>query len=216
MFYINTNILYGGFQQPIPRECKILNKSTKLYRKEHIMDRRQRKTRNAIFTAFSALLSKKTYTSITVQDIIDEADIGRSTFYAHFETKDELLKALCTDIFEHVFSEEVMSEEHHDFSHHSSFRDKVTHILYHLKEKQQDIRGLFSGECGEVFLRYLKEYLYRVFYEHITAEDNIPHDYALDIAVSCFSETIRWWLKGQNGYTPEQVAGYYFDSIKIL
>ena len=43
-----------------------------------------------------------------------------------------------------------------------------------------------------------------------------PHDYALDIAVSCFSETIRWWLKGQNGYTPEQMAGYYFDSIKVL
>ena len=122
-----------------------------------IMDRRQRKSRKAIIDAFNKLLTKKRYSEITVQEIIDEADVSRSTFYAHFETKDELLKALCTDIFEHVFSEEVMSEEHHDFSHHSSFRDKVTHILYHLKEKQQDIRGLFSGECGEVFLRYLKE-----------------------------------------------------------
>ena len=98
------------------------------------MDRRQRKTRNAVFQAFTRLLEKKTYSVLTVQDIIDEADIGRSTFYAHFETKDELLKALCIEIFEHVFSDELLSEENHDFSHHSTFRDRITHILYHLQE----------------------------------------------------------------------------------
>lgn len=175
------------------------------------MDRRQRRTRNLIFTAFSALLERKTYTSMTVQDIIDEADIGRSTFYAHFETKDELLKALCTDIFDHVFSEEILCEEKHDFSHHSSFRDRITHILYHLQEKQQSIRGLFSEECGEIFLRYLKEYLCQVFDEHITVSENVPHDYALDLAVSSFAETVRWWLKGHSAYSPEQMAAYYFQ-----
>ena len=180
------------------------------------MDRRQRRTRSLIFTAFSALLERKSYSSMTVQDIIDEADIGRSTFYAHFETKDELLKALCNDIFDHVFSAEIMSEEHHDFSHHSSFRDRITHILYHLQEKQQSIRGLFNGECGEIFLRYLKEYLCQVFDEHITIKDDVPHDYALDLAVSSFAETVRWWLKGHSEYTPEQMTDYFFCCTNIL
>lgn len=85
------------------------------------MDRRQRKTRNAIFEAFSSLLERKHYSSITIQDIIDEADIGRSTFYAHFNTKEELLKEMCTEIFEHVFSSDVTSEKKHDFSHDKSF-----------------------------------------------------------------------------------------------
>ena len=180
------------------------------------MDRRQRRTRNLIFTAFTALLERKNYSAVTVQDIIDEADIGRSTFYAHFETKEVLLKALCTDIFDHVFSEEIISEEKHDFSDHSSFRDKVTHILYHLQEKQQSIAGLFNGECGEVFQRYLKEYISRVFDEHISENEHIPHGYALDIAVSSFAETVRWWLKGHSSYTPEQMTGYLFDCITIL
>ena len=75
------------------------------------MDRRQRKTREAIFKAFILLLSKKHYNNITVGEIIEIADVGRATFYSHFETKDFLLKELCRELFDHIFN-----VEKHDFN----------------------------------------------------------------------------------------------------
>ena len=77
------------------------------------MDRRQRKSRKAILSAFSRLLERKSYSRITVQEIIDEADVGRTTFYAHFPTKDDLLSELCREIFDHVLSP-VLEKESDD------------------------------------------------------------------------------------------------------
>lgn len=181
------------------------------------MDRRQRKTRNAIFQAFSALLETKRYSAITVQDIIDAADVGRSTFYAHFDTKEELLRAMCDDIFEHVFSAEVMREPEHDFSSADSFRDRITHILCHLQEKQHHIKGIFAGECGEIFMKYLREYLRKVFDRRLPedrpGDGAIPRDYRLNHAVSAFAEGVRWWFGGHSGYTPEQISAFFFGTV---
>ena len=71
------------------------------------MDRRQKKTREAIFKAFTELLAKKHFNQITVGEIIERADVGRATFYAHFETKDYLLKELCGELFLRYFKENL-------------------------------------------------------------------------------------------------------------
>ena len=124
------------------------------------MDRRQKKTRRAVYDAFAALLERKNYSSITVQEIIDEANIGRSTFYSHFETKDELLRALCSEIFDHVFAGNLTKERTHDFSSgKKDIRGEVTHILYHLQDSGRYIKRILSCESGEMFMSYFKEYL---------------------------------------------------------
>lgn len=59
------------------------------------MERRRKKTRQAILAAFQELLAHKRYENIIVQEIIEAADVGRSTFYTHFETITAGLSGSC-------------------------------------------------------------------------------------------------------------------------
>jgi AcrR family transcriptional regulator len=177
------------------------------------MDRRQQKTRDAIFKAFSTILETKRYSNITVQEIIDGANIGRSTFYAHFETKDELLKAMCTDIFSHVFSDELMSEKTHDFSgDNNGLEAKLTHILHHLKDSEKNIVGILSCESGDLFMRYFKGYLTEMFSKYLKGiKINAPADFVLNHLVGSFTETVKWWIDNNMKYAPEETAKYYIE-----
>jgi len=177
------------------------------------VDRRQQKTRGAIFRAFSTLLEIKRYGNITIQEIIDEANIGRSTFYAHFDTKDELLRAMCTDIFSHVFSDDLISEKTHDFSgNNNGLETKLTHILHHLKDSEKNIVGILSCESGELFMKYFKGYLTEMFSKYLNGTNvNAPADFVLNHLVGSFAETVKWWIDNSMKYTPETTAKYYME-----
>ncbi|MBO4569315.1 MAG: TetR family transcriptional regulator [Candidatus Methanomethylophilaceae archaeon] len=173
------------------------------------MDRRQVKTRKAVFEAFVGLLEEKGYPDITVQDIIDRADIGRSTFYSHFEVKEDLLNVLCEEIFAHAFSKHPAKEVTHDFSERDGFKDELTHILYHMRDSRDYIRSILSSESGDVFMRYFKDHLREVFGRCRPAvPDGVPGDYAMEHSVCWFAETVRWWMDNE-GYSPEEVMGLF-------
>ena len=180
------------------------------------MDRRQKKTRQAVYQAFTSLLEEKSYSNITVQEIIDRANIGRSTFYAHFETKDELLKALCAEIFEHVFSEHLAKERTHDFSGgEGKIRAEITHILYHRRDSAGFLRGILACESGEMFMRYFKEYMEQVFEGELGKRDlGLPREYLLNHTVCDFAETVRWWIKHAQ-YSPEEISEFFFKTAPL-
>lgn len=54
-------------------------------------DRRVQRTRELLRGALFALIREKGFEAVTVQDIIDRANVGRATFYAHFDNKEDLL-----------------------------------------------------------------------------------------------------------------------------
>jgi len=180
------------------------------------MDRRQKKTRQAVYDAFTGLLEEKNYSNITVQEILDRADIGRSTFYAHFETKDDLLRSICAEIFEHVFSDELQKERTHDFSGEHDTKAMITHILFHLQEHMAYLPGILSGESGEIFMGAFKECLKELFSHSGEAADScVPRDYMLNHMVCDFAETVRWWTRNKR-YSPEDISSFFIETTPLF
>ncbi|WP_280437420.1 TetR/AcrR family transcriptional regulator [Nocardia carnea] len=60
-----------------------------------IPDRRVRRTRETLHRALIELMMERAYDRISVSDVIARADVGRSTFYAHYRDKDDLLVVSC-------------------------------------------------------------------------------------------------------------------------
>ena len=179
------------------------------------MDRRQKKTREAIFKAFTELLAKKNYNQIAVQDIIDSANVGRTTFYAHFETKDYLLKDLCEELFGHIIDTAMgLPHGHYHYSCGSSTDSVFLHLLRHLQENDRNILELLTSQNNEIFLRYFKSNLKKLIvtqYADKGLPDNstLPRDYLISHISSSFVDTVDWWLSHNMKESPEEITGYF-------
>lgn len=172
-------------------------------------DRRIAKTKKAIYTAFLELLNSKGYQAITVQDIIDLADVGRSTFYSHYESKELLLDELCHYLFHHLFEREA----------HVSAEDYLAHIFLHFRKNQDHVTSLLLSK-NDYFLRQLhKELEAHVF--PIVAEDlkkghpTIPTSYLKHFVITNFTETLTWWLKKGKSYNEQEVVRFYLDIMEM-
>lgn len=183
------------------------------------MDRRQKKTREAIFNAFTELLSKKHYNQITVGEIIEKADVGRATFYAHFETKDFLLKDLCEELFCHVFdATEDGEEKHRHIFSCDAPSSVILHLLQHLQKNDNRLLDLLACENNELFLRYFKENLIRLIEKrpHLFGGEKpreLPDDYWINHIAATFVETISWWLRNGMNESPQMLANYFYTAI---
>jgi len=183
------------------------------------MDRRQKKTREAIFKAFTELLSKKHYNQITVAEIIDRADVGRATFYAHFETKDYLLKELCEELFCHIFdtTKEGRAKHKHIFDCDAP-SSVVVHLLQHLQRNDNSLLELLACENNELFLRYFKASLKELIQKepHIFGnkkEKELPDSYWVHYVSSTFVETVKWWIENKMKESPERLSAYFLTVI---
>lgn len=181
------------------------------------MDRRQKKTRTAIFQAFITLLSEKSYHEITVEQLIQRADVGRATFYAHFETKEFLLKALCQELFDHIFAAAQGQETSQLF--HCNAPDSVyLHLFRHLQDNDNNILKLLTCRNNELFWGYFQEGLkllakdqLQLFSERRPPE--LPEDFWISHIVATFIQTLRWWLETGRQQSPEQITRYFLLAV---
>lgn len=186
------------------------------------MDRRQQKTRTAIFSAFTSLLAEKSYSKITVQEIIDAANVGRTTFYAHFETKDDLLKELCEELFGHIIGSAMdCTHTHGLYSDGSAPESVFCHLLQHLQKNDKNIIALLSCESSEMFLRFFKDSLNELvrsqfINQNRKANTDIPEDFLINHISGSFAEMVLWWIKGHRKQTPEDLDRYFRAVIEPI
>ena len=183
------------------------------------MDRRQRKTREAIFHAFTGLLSEKDFSQITVGEIISRADIGRATFYSHFETKEYLLKAFCEELFCHLFdTENRVAQDHRHIFNCSSTDSVFLHLCQHLQKNDNHILELLSSRNNELFLKYFRSNLALLIEsQHSLFEgrkpDGVPDAFWKNHILSTFVETVKWWIANGMEESPETVTGYFLKTV---
>ena len=172
-------------------------------------DRRINKTKKAIYQAFLQLLNSKRYETITVQEIIDLADVGRSTFYSHYESKELLLDELCRYLFHHLFEREK----------HLSTEDYLAHIFLHFKKNQDHVTSLLLSK-NDYFLRQLQKELKHHVYPMVvqdlqTVHPKIPSSYLQHFVVTNFIETLTWWLREGKIHTEREVVQFYLEILKV-
>ncbi len=183
------------------------------------MDRRQKKTRTAIFNAFIKLLEQKDFYHITVQEIIDEADIGRATFYTHFETKDYLLKGLCEELFEHIINSAIGNANHNSlYSQCSTTTSVFLHLLQHLKNNDDNMLTLLSCQNNELFLQYFKNELkemIRIQFHSKQAinKTDLPEEFLINHIAATFVETVTWWIHHKLQESPEEIVNYFLQVL---
>ena len=174
------------------------------------MDRRQRKTRKAIYDAFEALMAKGHYSQVTVAQIIEQADIGRSTFYAHFETKDELTEQICAEMFDHIFE----GVDSHCVTHAQletpDLKGKLAHLLYHLRDAHSGVAGKLLMEGEPHFTAYFRSKLIELFRSDMaSAPISMPSDLLDEMLVSAYCQAVSWWFEHGCATNPEELAGWF-------
>lgn len=183
------------------------------------MDRRQRKTREAIFNAFTRLLAQKDFSQITVGEIIDAADVGRATFYSHFETKDSLLKEFCEELFCHIFDTETGTGHNHRHIFDCDGSDSVfLHLFRHLQKNDNNILTLLSRQNNGLFLEYFRDSIETLVESHLSMFDSpkskdLPLLFWKNHIASTLVETITWWIGNGVQESPEEITGYFFKLL---
>lgn len=179
------------------------------------MDRRQKKTRHAILTAFRGLLETRDYDVVTVREVIAAADIARSTFYAHFPTKDSLLRALCDTLFAHILAS-AERETPGSYSATAASPSPFCHLLHHLAEGDALFLRLLTREGNSVPMRSFLDGLRALLDRRLPpAPEGVPRPFYADVVASAFVGILLRWAKTPLRDTPEAIDAAFRAALRL-
>ena len=170
------------------------------------IDRRVQRTRTALYDGLVQLIRIKPYGAISVDDILRQADVGRSTFYAHFRSKDELLDR-SLERLKHLLLA-TMAER--SGATKPSFWLCSDMLFAHLAEYRDIHAALGGGRGGEVLHAGLTRVVGEVLSATLPPETGgVPRDLALAFVTSSFTAVLAWWLQRHPDRPPEEAEALF-------
>jgi len=162
-------------------------------------DRRVEHTRSLLHRALASLVHEKPYDEIVVRDIVARADVGRTTFYAHYRDKDELLEQgiraqLCTDVRPSVRWTSATER---------LLRFRLPFLEHIERFREHDTLPLDASAAAPIHER-LRRILERVLLDELGAEarrtsvaraGTVPADLLARHLAATFVLALEWWLQ---------------------
>ena len=174
------------------------------------LDRRVQRTRQLLQTALFSLITERGYENITIQDITEQANLGRTTFYLHYQDKEELLKASVGALLHQLqLGVEPSADEV------CAYRTRCVRIFQNVAEKRPLYQALLR-ETGPVNIgNMLRDYfvaLFRRYVAEIYNFDQLPENVMGLIAVHAAGSLlglVGWWLDQAEPFPAEQMGLIY-------
>jgi AcrR family transcriptional regulator len=171
-------------------------------------DRRTRKTRQILRGALLALLKEKRYEEISVQDIIERADVARSTFYVHYVDKDDLLTG-SHGIFAENLGEQMLA---HAGESGSAFSSRTW--FYHIQAQGDILKVIAKDSAMELALKTLRGIIHTSVQDGMQAHSqmkaaSVPLPLVADYLADTLMTLIKYWFKDGMKYTPEQMDAMF-------
>ena len=177
------------------------------------IDRRVRRTRDALGDALIALMQEMPFRTITIQHVLDRAGIGRSTFYAHYRGKDDLLLSDMEDFLEGMSTVLQRRRE-------ASYRvAPVREFFAHVAEMRHLWTALIAADKTRDFFDLAQGYFARAIEKRLS---ELPqsrgiasaHRTAMSQAhAGALLSLMTWWLNQTNPEPPDEMDSLYHQMV---
>jgi AcrR family transcriptional regulator len=177
-------------------------------------DRRVARTRTALKEALTDLILEKGYEAVTVQHVIDRADVGRSTFYAHFVDKDDLLMAILADL-------EVPGPDTSTWTPDDPAFGWTLELFRHFGSGQRLFKAVASSQSGALARRETTrrlEELARAELSRLKVArklDPFRLETVTRFLVGTFIGFMDWWMREENEHLPAEQVDRAFRSLVL-
>ena len=171
-------------------------------------DLRVVKTKNLIYKALIELMKEKTFEEIKVSDICNKAMINRSTFYAHYTDKYELLIDFINTVKDELTSE--LKKNNNNLNTGEYYIELIRLLLDHLDENKEIYNAIMINNRNSIMMDILLNVVNNDLLNKANGNNNsvIPSDIAAKFYLGGVINIGLEWLQNNTKYTKEEIVEY--------